>query len=175
MTITIKDLEYLDQAVNLAREAQKSQNLPIGALIVLDNKVITKGKNAIWVPKYKPNRHAEIDAIEKVPPELWYRATNMTLYTTLEPCLMCLGTILVHRIGRIVYGSKDTHGGALCVFGHMPQAFETLLQSTIWEGPALPEKCNELSKMVIAMSLSHKREKGRNSSLWDVLSDEENE
>ena len=64
MTITLNDLEYIDQAINLAREAQKSQNLPIGALIVLDNKVVAKGQNAIWVPKYKPNRHAEIDAIE---------------------------------------------------------------------------------------------------------------
>lgn len=176
MAITTNDLEHLDQAVNLAREAQKLQNLPIGALIVLENKVIAEGKNSIWVPRYRPNRHAEIEAIEMVPSELWRRASKMTLYTTLEPCMMCLGTILVHRIGRIVYGSKDIHGGALCVFGHMPKAFETLLQSTTWEGPAMPEKCDELSKMVIAMSLSHKkREKEQTSSLWDiVLSDEKN-
>lgn len=163
----------MHHAVSLAKEAQNGQNLPIGALIVLDNKIIAEGKNSIWTPKYRPNRHAEIEAIEKVPTDLWQKTSNMTLYTTLEPCLMCTGAILVHRIGRIVYGSYDIHGGALCVFGHMPDAFERLLASTTWVGPALPEECDELRKLVIAMSLSHRRERGRKLYLWDEIIDDD--
>jgi len=124
----------------------KKQNLPIGAVITLDSKVIAKGKNSIWTPKYRPSRHAEINAIDKVPSDLWHRASNMTLYTTLEPCVMCTGAILIHRIGRIVFGSNDAYGGAGCVFGHMPATFERLRASTIWVGPVLPEKCDELKK-----------------------------
>jgi tRNA(adenine34) deaminase len=93
----------------------------------------------------------------------------MTLYTTLEPCLMCMGAILIHRIGRVVFGAKDKHGGAMCIAGHMPVAFETLLQSTKWEGPALPEECDVLSKRVIAMSLVHRARRGRNEAVWSRL------
>lgn len=173
--LTNKDIYYIHLTIQLAKEAQKAGNLPIGALIILDDEIIAEGKNSIWTPKYRPNRHAEIEALESVPAKYWGRASNMTLYTTLEPCLMCLGTILVHRVGRIVFGAKDKHGGAMCVFGHMPKAFETLLQSTTWDGPALLEECDELSKRVIAMSFAHKREKGSNSSLWDVIIDEDKE
>lgn len=75
----------------------------------------------------------------------------MTLYTTLEPCLMCTGTILVQRIGRVVFGSRDSRGGATCVFGRMPPGFERLLQAQEWVGPALSQECDELAETVLAM------------------------
>jgi tRNA(adenine34) deaminase len=84
------DLDYLRRAVQLAKEAQSIGNLPIGAVITLDDRIIGAGKNSIWLPHNRPNRHAEIEALESVPNELWFRAANMTLYTTLEPCLMCM-------------------------------------------------------------------------------------
>jgi tRNA(adenine34) deaminase len=64
----------------------------------LDGRIIAEGKNAIWFPKFNPNRHAEIEALRNVPEELWKYSRNMTLYTTLEPCLMCTGAILLHHI-----------------------------------------------------------------------------
>jgi tRNA(adenine34) deaminase len=172
--ITDKDLGFLRQAIKLAENAKKIKNLPIGAIITLDDEIIGQGKNSIWFPKYQPNRHAEIEAIESIQkPELWGRSADMTLYTTLEPCLMCLGTILVHRIGRIVFGSSDPHGGALCVFGHMPYAFENLWLVTKWLGPALPEECDKLSNIVIEMAKSHKQEKWseQTPSIWDSIID----
>lgn len=150
-----RDLEYMHHAIRLAREAQRVGNLPVGAVISLDGKVVAEGKNAIWVPKLSPNRHAEIEALEAVPPELWVRAGDMTLYTTLEPCLMCMGAILVHRIGRVVFGSSDSRGGASCVFGHMPPAFEKRLQALEWVGPALPQECDELDATVSAMLVKY--------------------
>jgi hypothetical protein len=57
---------------------------------------------------------------------------------------MCLGALLMHQIGRIVFGSSDSHGGAGCSFGHLPPYFENELQAVEWIGPALPQECDEL-------------------------------
>jgi len=161
-----KDLECLRHAITLARQALKAGNLPIGTVITLNDKIIAEGQNSIWHPTYRLDRHAEIVALEAVPTELWQRASNMTLYTTLEPCLMCLGAILLHRVGRVIFGSEDRHGGALCVCDHLPPAFKQRFRPDDWIGPALPQECDPLKKTVIAMALSH-RKKG--SSIWDKL------
>ena len=79
----------------------------------------------------------------------------MTLYTTLEPCLMCTGAILLHHIGRIMYGSSDDYGGASLVFGHMPPYFEKEVSRIEWIGPAYPEVCDPL--FVRVMKLVEKR------------------
>ena len=72
----------------------------------------------------------------------------MTLYTTLEPCLMCTGAILLHHIGRIMYGSSDDYGGASLVIGHMPPYFEKEVSRIEWIGPAYTEECDQLSMRV---------------------------
>jgi tRNA(adenine34) deaminase len=155
-TLMTRDLAYLHRAVRLAREAQQIGNLPVGAVISLDGTVVAEGKNSIWVPKYGPSRHAEIEALEAVAPELWVRARQMTLYTTLEPCLMCTGAILLHRVGRVVFGSSDGRGGASCIMGHMPPAFESLFRAIEWVGPALPQECDELNEKVFELLMEHK-------------------
>jgi len=146
--ITEKDRYYLQQCIELAHKAARSGNLPIGALVSLDDEVIARGKNSIWVPKFNGIRHAEIEALLDVPSELWTRSREMTLYTTLEPCLMCLGALLLHGIGRIVYGASDDYDGSECVIGHLPEYFKTELLSSQWIGPALPEECDELCAKV---------------------------
>lgn len=146
-----RDVEYLRQAIRLAKEAQQVGNLPIGAVITLDGKVVAEGKNSIWVPEFSPSRHAEIEALDAVPSELWEKRRAMTLYTTLEPCLMCMSTILVHRMGRVVFGSADSRGGASYVFGHMSPSFERLFETLEWVGPALLQECDELNETVYAI------------------------
>jgi tRNA(adenine34) deaminase len=133
----------------MAKAAGEAGNLPIGAVIVLDGKVIAEGQNRLWFPRTDPGRHAEIDALAGVDHTLWPRAKEMTLYTTLEPCLMCLSTILLHCIGHIVYGAKDSRGGALCTVGHMPPAFERFYKEIKMTGPAMPEECNELFRQTV--------------------------
>jgi tRNA(adenine34) deaminase len=140
----LTDIDYMLHTVKLAKAAGESGNLPIGAVIVLDGKIIAEGQNRLYVPVTNPGRHAEIDALGNVDPSLWERANEMTLYTTLEPCLMCLGTILLYHIGRVVYGAEDSRGGALCVVGHMPPSFEKFYKDLRIEGPALPEECDPL-------------------------------
>lgn len=138
------DRDYLLQAVELAKAAQEAGNLPIGAVIVLNDTVIAEGQNRLWQPVSSPALHAEIDALNKVAHELWVHAPEMTLYTTLEPCLMCLSTILLHGIGQVVYGANDPWGGGMCATQHMPPAFKRLQKAVKISGPALPEFCDPL-------------------------------
>ena len=98
-------LDHLHRAVRLALEAERLGNLPIGALITLDDEVIAEAGNSVLVPHYHPGRHAEMEALRRVPEELWPRSREMTCYTTLEPCVMCMGALL-HGVGRVVFGLR---------------------------------------------------------------------
>ena len=151
-----KDLAFLRQAIGLAEDAERNGNLPIGAVVSLDGEIIAEGKNAIWVPAFSPNRHAEIEALRAVPQDLWKRARHMTLYTTLEPCLMCAGAILLHHVGRIIFGSSDDYGGAGCVMDHLPPYFADQLAAVQWIGPALPSECDPLSQRVLSLVLARR-------------------
>ena len=145
-------------AIRLALEAEQEGNLPIGAVISLEGQIIAEGKNAIWYPDYNPNRHAEIEALRSVPQRLWTSSRNMTLYTTLGPCLMCTGAILLHHIGRVRYGAADPYGGASPDAGHMPTYFEEAASRVEWIGPAYAEACDPLLDRVMVLV-----EKRRNS------------
>ena len=143
--------QFLQRAVELALKAKQEGNLPIGAVITLDKKIIAEGRNKIWQPHFAGTRHAEIEALHAIPIELWSQSKEMTLYTTLEPCLMCTGAILLHHIGTVIFGAKDTIGGAGCVFGNMPMFLEHELKYTKWIGPALPEVCDELFSRILKL------------------------
>jgi tRNA(adenine34) deaminase len=144
MDLTELDISNFERAIQLARESDREENLPIGAVISLDREVIAEGRNRIWVPEYNPNRHAEVEALRRVPQDLWVRSREMTLYTTLEPCLMCLGAILLHHIGRVVYGSADDHGGAIQYTCPTAPYFEEEATKVEWVGPAYPQACDRL-------------------------------
>lgn len=148
MNVSTSDSEFFERALRLALEAEKANNLPIGAVISLEGRAIADGKNAIWHPQFDPTRHAEIEALRNVPDHLWQNSRQMTLYTTLEPCLMCMGAILLHNIGHIQYGSSDHFGGASKVIGHMPTYFEEEISKIEWLGPAYAVKCDPLFERV---------------------------
>ena len=145
------DHNHMRNTINLAKAAGKAGNLPIGAVIVLNGKVIAEGQNRLWSPVINPGRHAEIDALAYVDNSLWTRAKEMTLYTSLEPCLMCLSTILLHKIGHVIYGAKDPRGGGLCSVGHMPPAFERFYKEMKITGPFMPEECDELFRQAVEL------------------------
>jgi tRNA(adenine34) deaminase len=149
MDTPASDIPFFERAIELALQAEQQGNLPIGAVICLDGEIVGEGRNAIWVPARNPNRHAEVEALRSVPEHLWDHSHRMTLYTTLEPCLMCMGAILLHRIGRVLYGSADHYGGASLVIGHMPTFFEDAISQTEWHGPAYPAKCDKLFERVM--------------------------
>ena len=143
--------KFMIEAIELALRAEQEGNLPVGAVVELDGEIVSKGKSAIWVPKFDATRHAEMEAIRAVPTNLWKYAGEMSLYTTLEPCLMCLGAILLHRIGRVVFGSSDTYGGTRSVTPHLSPFFKERMSKTKWIGPIMPGECNPLHDRLLAL------------------------
>jgi tRNA(adenine34) deaminase len=144
-------LVHLRRAVRLALEAEASGNLPVGAVITLDNLVIAEAGNSILSPHYYPGGHAEVESLRRVPAHLWTRAREMTCYTTLEPCVMCMGAILLHGIGRVVFGSSDREGGAGQVLPHLPPYYIHGGGCVPeWVGPLLPSLCDALYERVKA-------------------------
>jgi len=138
------DQKYLQRAVALALAAEQNGNLPIGAVIMLDDQIIAEAGNAMLVPYYHPGRHAEIEALQRVPVDLWPRSREMTCYSTLEPCAMCMGALLLHGIGRVVFGAKDLGGGASVLLPHLPSYYADGKSIPHWVGPLLPEICDPL-------------------------------
>ena len=147
----MEDKQFMQRAIELARLAEQEGNLPVGAVIVLDAEVVAEGRSAIWVPRFDATRHAEMEALRAVPDEVWESAEALCLYTTLEPCLMCFGAILLHRIGRIVYGTSDGYGGASAVMSSLPPYFQKRIESTQWVGPVMPGECDPLYERLLAL------------------------
>jgi tRNA(adenine34) deaminase len=142
---------FMHRAIELAVLAEQEGNLPVGAVISLDGEVVAEGRSAIWVPKFDATRHAEIEALRAVPAELWKSSGEMSLYTTLEPCLMCFGSLLLHEIGRVVFGASDSYGGASSVLSHLPPYFQKRIENTQWLGPTMPSECDPLHKRLLAI------------------------
>jgi tRNA(adenine34) deaminase len=100
------------RALDLARHAEQAGEVPVGALVVLNDEVIGEGWNQPIV-SHDPTAHAEIVALRAAATRLKnYRLTDTTLYVTLEPCAMCAGAIVQARVARVVYGATDPKAGA---------------------------------------------------------------
>lgn len=131
------------RAIELALKGEAEGNPSVGAVIVLDGKIIGEGHASLVKPYYDPSRHAEMNALDSVDPALWQRAKAMTCYTTLEPCCMCYGRLLLTEVGRIVFGAYDTEGGSHCIVPHLPP-FYKVNHVPVMEGPLMPEQCDKL-------------------------------
>ena len=141
-------LKHLHHALRLALEAERLGNLPIGAVVTLGEEIIAEAGNAILVSHYYPGGHAEMEALRRVPARLWPRSREMTCYTTLEPCVMCMGALLLHGVGRVVFGARDTEGGAGTLLAHLPDYYAGGGCVPAWVGPLLPEHCDALYRRV---------------------------
>lgn len=107
--------DFMNEAKKEALKALKEDEVPIGAIIVIDNKIISRGHNQ-REKSQNALKHAEIIAIEKACKKLKsWRLENATLYVTLEPCPMCAGAVANARITKLVYGAKEkTSNDNLC-------------------------------------------------------------
>lgn len=111
-TPTEQDVAYMLEAMSLARLAEDIDEVPVGALIVRDGKVISRAYNTRESSKCATH-HAEILAIEEACRALGgWRLPGCTLYVTMEPCAMCAGAIINARIPRVVFGAPDLRFGA---------------------------------------------------------------
>ena len=107
------DQKYMLRALALAEEAGAVGEVPVGAVLVRNNKIIGEGRNA-QVGSCDPSAHAEIQALRAAAKiEANYRLPNTTLYATLEPCTMCCGAIVHARIERLVFATREPKAGAV--------------------------------------------------------------
>lgn len=133
----------MQEALSLARDAERSGEVPVGALVVLNGVVIGRGRNRP-VEFNDPTAHAEILALRQAAAATGnYRLDRTTLYSTLEPCVMCAGAIVAARVEILVFGARDLRFGG--VRSKFRVADSDLLNHRveIVEGP-LSAECAEL-------------------------------
>jgi tRNA(adenine34) deaminase len=103
----VSDEAFMRRALELAHRAQEEGEVPVGAVVVLDEKIIGEGWNRP-IAASDPTAHAEIQAMRAASAsQKNYRLTGATLYVTLEPCDMCVGAMFHARIAKVVYGAMD--------------------------------------------------------------------
>src|SRR6202158_1772915 len=107
------DIQYMQEALAEARTAAIAGEVPIGAVLVRDGKILARAGNRT-IRDCDPTAHAEIVVLREAARALGnYRLADTTLYVTIEPCSMCAGAIIQARVPRLVYGCDDSKGGAV--------------------------------------------------------------
>lgn len=107
-----QDHAFMQRALALAEQAAEQQEVPVGAVIVLDDQIIGEGQNSP-IGSTDTTAHAEINALRQACETVNnYRLPNSTLYVTLEPCAMCAGAIVHARVSRVVIATKEPRAGA---------------------------------------------------------------
>jgi tRNA(adenine34) deaminase len=113
------DVLWMFRALELAREAARLGEVPVGAVVVRDGGVLGEGHN-LTVTEADPTAHAELVAIRRAAAALGdWRLIDCTLYVTLEPCAMCAGAIVLARVPRVVYGALDPKAGMVDSLGDL--------------------------------------------------------
>lgn len=106
------DHYFIQQALLLADQAEAIGEVPVGAVVVYQGKIIGRGHNRV-ITDADPSAHAEMVAVREASSVIQnYRLLNTTLYVTLEPCSMCAGMLVHSRVQRLVFGAYDAKGGA---------------------------------------------------------------
>ena len=139
------DQLFMMKALAEAGKSYKEDEVPIGAVIVKDGKVIARAHNK-REQKQMATAHAEILAIEKACKKTGYwRLEGCTLYVTLEPCPMCAGACILSRIDRVVFGAYDPKGGSIesCMKMYEQPGYNHYPQTT---GGVLEEECSTILK-----------------------------
>lgn len=104
---------WMEEALREAQRAEANGEVPVGAVVVLENQVVGRGRNCP-ISSHDPTAHAEILALREAGQRLGnYRLAGCDLYVTVEPCAMCAGAIVHARIRRLIYGTDDPKAGAV--------------------------------------------------------------
>lgn len=133
-------IQYMRLALKEAQKAEKIDEVPIGAIIVKDGKVIARAHNK-KESKNQATRHAEIEAIEKATKKVnnWW-LEDCDMYVTLEPCAMCAGALINSRLRAVYYGAYDKKAGCCGSLYNLPTDSRFNHRLTV-EGGILEEEC----------------------------------
>ncbi|MDE3840503.1 tRNA adenosine(34) deaminase TadA [Bacillus methanolicus] len=143
INIREQDEYFMKLAIEEAKIAEKMEEVPIGAVIVLDGKIIARAHN-LREKNQNAIAHAELLAIDQACKALGtWRLENAVLYVTLEPCAMCSGAIIQSRISKVVYGASDPKGGCAGTFMNLLQDTRFNHQSEVVAG-VLEQECGQL-------------------------------
>lgn len=137
------DHQFMRQALDQAKLAAAAGEVPVGAVLVRDGKVISTGFNQP-ITNSDPSAHAEMMALRAAASdESNYRLPGTTLYVTLEPCTMCAGAMLHARVDRVVFGATDPKTGAA---GSVLNVFseKQINHQTVVEGGIMGEECGQI-------------------------------
>lgn len=138
-----EDERFLEAALVEARAAEAEGEVPVGAVIVWDGRIIGRGRNRVEGAQ-DPTAHAEILAIGAACQTVkTWRLDEATLYVTLEPCHMCAGAIVLARVSRVVYGARDPKAGACGSLAMVPQDLRLNHRAEI-VGGVLADECSAI-------------------------------
>ncbi len=136
---------FMEEALIEAKKALKKGEVPVGAVVVLEENVIGRGYNQS-ITKNDPTAHAEIMALRDAAMNLKnYRLKDTLVYTTLEPCLMCAGALVHARIKKLIYSASDPKSGVIESNGNLIQS-AFLNHKISYEGGILKEESSEILK-----------------------------
>lgn len=138
-----QDQHFMRLALAQAVLAVEQDEVPVGAVVVLNNEVIAQAHN-LQISTSNPTAHAEIMALQKAAKQLGnYRLPECELYVTLEPCLMCVGAMVHARIKRLIFGAPDTKTGmAVTVEKMFDKPFHN--HKVVVQSAVLAEECSHL-------------------------------
>lgn len=146
MPFTADDSHFMGEALAFARIAFSEQEVPIGAVLVRENRMVGRGRNR-REHLADPTHHAEIEAIREAARAAGtWRLDGSTLYVTVEPCAMCAGAAVNARISRIVYGCADPKAGYCGTLGDIPRDVRLNHRCEV-EGGLLAEESAELLRL----------------------------
>jgi tRNA(adenine34) deaminase len=137
------DRQFMQEALEQAKLADLAGEVPVGAVLVRDGRVISRSFNKP-IASHDPSAHAEMLALRgAAAQEQNYRLPGTTMYVTLEPCAMCAGAMLHARIERVVFGASDPKTGAA---GSVLDLFsmKQINHQTVSEGGIMQEECGQL-------------------------------
>lgn len=138
-----RDEVFMRHALTLARRARRDGEVPVGAVVVIDGRIVGEGWNRP-IGTHDPSAHAEMVAMRDAAQRLGnYRLGGATLYVTLEPCVMCAGAIIHARIGRLVFGAIDPKAGAVSSVYDVIAA-PRLNHRPAWQGEVCAADCSAL-------------------------------
>lgn len=137
--------KFMKAALKEAQKAYDKLEVPVGCVIVKDNKIIARAHN-LKETKTDTTKHAEILAIQKASKKLKsWRLTDCDMYVTLEPCSMCAGAIIQSRLNKVYYGAYDEKTGAIGSVLNLLEDY-TFNHKVLYEAGILKDECEKILK-----------------------------